>query len=361
MRSALWGFLGAVLGALAVWVSLGTGLLPGREAPSPLRPSLPPVSSPRPEAPAVEVAERVGPAVVGVINEEVFQDWWTGEEAVQRSSGSGVVFDPRGYIVTNYHVVEGADRVMVALADGKTLRGKVVGTDPPTDLAVLKVEASSPLPAVSFADTSRLRVGEVAIAIGHPLGMQFERTVTVGVVSGIRYFTYGQDPRLSRVFKLIQTDAAINPGNSGGALLNARGELIGINTFKFQERENIEGMGFAIPAETVKRVAEELVRWGRVRRAWLGAQFIPAEWGERLFGTPAEKGVFLGRLVPGGPAVRAGLRTGDLILGFDDREIRKAVDAISVLELKKPGQSLRVRFRRNGQERVVTVTLGEMP
>lgn len=358
--------LGALVGGLMVAFVLSGG---GRGSPAASLPAQGPAPSHSPAGrdatrePAVAVAQQVAPAVVGVSSQEVLREYWSGRSFLEPiGSGSGVIFDKGGYIVTNYHVVEGADQVVVALADGRRLEGQLVGADPPTDLAVLKVDAGQ-LTAVNFADSRKVRVGETAIAIGNPLGMEFQRSVTVGVVSGLRSFLYGQD-RLNRVTELIQTDAAINPGNSGGALVNARAELIGINTFKLGDQgggaRGVEGMGFAIPSDTVNRVTRELVRYGRVRRASLGVEFLNREGVAALGLEPLQEGLLVYNISRRGPASRAGLRPGDVILAMDGQRVDTDVEVARLLEGKRPGDRLRLRFRRGDAVRTIDVTLDEM-
>lgn len=311
-------------------------------------------------SPAVGVAERVSPAIVGVTSEEILRDFWTRELFAEPiGSGSGVVFDKEGYIVTNYHVIQNADRVRVVLPGGRDVPARVRGVDPPTDLAVLKIEPTAQLSVAVFADSDKVKVGELAIAIGNPLGMEFARSVTVGVVSGIRSLPYGQG-QMRRVFKLIQTDAAINPGNSGGALVNAAGQVIGINTFKISEQENVTGMGFAIPSNTVKRVTADLVKYGRVRRAVLGVTFMTREEAQYRYGIDVSHGVPIRDVARRSPADQAGLEPGDVILALDGVAINDFVDAIRILEMKRPGERLVIRFRRDGREQEVTVILAEM-
>ncbi|MBX6377134.1 MAG: trypsin-like peptidase domain-containing protein [Clostridia bacterium] len=319
-----------------------------------------PVSpAPAPPAPAVAVAERVGPGIVGIINQERLRDWWTGFRFVPRGAGSGVVIDPRGYIVTNYHVVEGASRLLVVLADGTRLEGAIVGVDPPTDLAVVRVRPPQPLTPAPLGDSDRVRVGETAIAIGNPLGLEFERSVTQGVISGRRALLYGQagDRQFQRVFELLQTDAAINPGNSGGALVDAAGRVIGVNTFKLVQEAGVEGMGFAIPANTVRRVAAELMTHGRVRRAWLGVEVA----GPETAAAAADGGLVITRVAPGSPAVRAGIRVGDILAAVDEVATVHLVDLVRVLETRRPGQQVTLVLRREGRRQTVRVTLGEVP
>lgn len=201
----------------------------------------------------VYAAESVGPAVVGILAKSTAYDRFR-RAYTSESSGSGVIFHRDGYIVTNNHVVEGASELLVSLADGRVVSGRIVGTDAFTDLAVVRIDAED-LPVAVFGDSDLLRVGEVAIAIGNPLGQDFAHTVTAGIISGInRKIQQGE-----RTFTLVQTDAAINPGNSGGPLCNGAGQVIGINTIKFTST-GIEGMGFAIPINIVRRVVNELMR-----------------------------------------------------------------------------------------------------
>ncbi|MDA8441957.1 MAG: trypsin-like peptidase domain-containing protein [Peptococcaceae bacterium] len=215
-------------------------------------------------SPVVGMAAAVSPAVVGIISKGGGTDShpWA---AVGGGSGSGVVFDQTGYIVTNNHVVDGAQEVEVDLADGRMFAAKVIGTDPRTDLAVLKIAAAN-LPAANFGDSDKLQVGELVAAIGNPLGEQYYGSVTAGIVSATRRTVSVGD---SQYIDLLQTDAAINPGNSGGALVNSRGEVIGINSVKISG-DKVEGMGFAIPSNTVIQVTRDLVQNGKVTRPWLG-------------------------------------------------------------------------------------------
>ena len=207
-------------------------------------------------SPVVAIAEQVGPTVVGVSNRGRVSDFFGRTTVTERGSGSGVIIDSRGYIVTNYHVIDGASEIIVTLADGEKVEAKLVGADQQTDLAVLKIEADN-LPVAVLGDSTKLRTGELVVAIGNPLGIEFARSVTMGVVSATeRKLTIGDQQ-----FNLIQTDAAINPGNSGGALVNSRGEVIGINSAKLVI-EGVEGMGFAIPISEARPIIEELIEKG---------------------------------------------------------------------------------------------------
>lgn len=220
--------------------------------------------------PIVQAAKKVGPAVVGITNKALVRDYFNRTQLVEQGSGSGVIYSKDGLIATNNHVVAGAQEIVVSLPDGKTYTGKVLGTDPNTDLAVVKIEADGDLPVAEFGDSDSLMVGEPAIAIGNPLGMEFRGSVTAGVISALnRSLDMGE-----RRFRLIQTDAAINPGNSGGALVNADGQVIGINSAKIAA-SGVEGIGFAIPINEAKPILKELAeKDGWSVRIWGSACWI---------------------------------------------------------------------------------------
>ncbi len=366
MRVALIGLVAGLAGGLIAFKAAAFLTVP-----EPVVPKTPPAvredrsrdrvdSSAAVVSPAVSVAERVAPAVVGVTSEEILRDFWTREEFAEPvGSGSGVIFDRRGYIVTNYHVISNADRVRVVLSGGRDVPAKIRGVDPATDLAVLQIDPTENLPVAELADSDGVKVGELAIAIGNPLGMEFARSVTVGVVSGIRSLPYGQG-QMRRVFKLIQTDAAINPGNSGGALVNSRGQVIGINTFKFGEQNNVVGMGFAIPSNTVKRVIADLVEFGRVPRAVLGVSLVGKDEAQWRYGVNVRSGVLVGAVATGSPADRAGLQAGDIIVSIGGMPVDDFVDAVRILEDRRPGDRVAIRFVRDGREVEVAVRLTEM-
>ncbi len=303
-------------------------------------------------SPAVAVYERVAPSVVLVASRGTRPTLLGPVPATD--FGTGVIFDPRGYIVTNEHVVAGGQRLEVTLDDGRSFAAQLVGADPSTDLAVLRVAAGRPLPAAVFAQ-GPVRPGEVAIAIGNPLGPRLHQSVTVGVVSAVRPMLYGllrADPRVTR---MIQTDVAINPGNSGGPLLNAAGQVIGITTVKLPTVEPgvaAAGLGFAIPAATVQRVVADLVRYGYVKRAWLGVRLLAAP-PDALPGQPQR--LLIAAVVPGSPAARAGLRPGDQVLEWDGRSVRNDLDLIEAIDAAVPGRAVRLTVRRAAG--VVTLSL----
>ncbi|NPV69802.1 MAG: PDZ domain-containing protein [Firmicutes bacterium] len=305
-------------------------------------------------SPAVKVAEKLEHSVVGIVNKAVAGYDFFGRAYVQEQSGSGVIFDSNGYIVTNNHVIEGAKELKVFLSDGRTLPATIVGADPVTDLAVIKVDAQN-LKAAEFGDSDKLKIGEMAVAMGNPLGMDFKGSVTVGVISGKdRTLKIGEE-----TFVLIQTDAVINPGNSGGPLANAAGQVIGINTLKIQ---SAEGMGFAIPINTARGIINSLLSKGRVPRAWLGINLVDRPTAQRYgYEIPLEKGIYVVDVIAGGPAAKAGIRKDDIILAIDDREIVDASTIKAVLAEHKVGDVVKVRLNRKGKDLTISVTLGEMP
>ena len=267
-------------------------------------------------------------------------------------SGSGVIVRPEGIILTNAHVVGSARVVEVRTADGRTFQGTVLGRDAAVDIAVVRVEARN-LPAAPLADSDRLEVGQLAIAIGNPLGL--ERTVTRGVVSAVN-----RDPRgIGIAAGLIQTDAAINPGNSGGPLLDSSGRVIGINTAILA---GTTGLGFAVPINVATDIVEQILTTGRVRRAYLGIDYIEiTPLVAARFNLPVEEGIVVTEVGRNSPAARAGLRVEDFIVGFNGRPVRDGGDLMRFLRETRPGANARVEILRGGRRSTVTVTLGEPP
>ncbi len=294
-------------------------------------------------------------------------------ETAQRvqGAGSGVIIDTRGYVVTNQHVIANANEVTVQLADGRSARARVVGSDPDTDLAVLKI-ALQPLPAIELGRSDRLQVGDVVLAIGNPLAMG--QTVTQGIVSATGRGQLG----LAMFENYVQTDAAINPGNSGGALVDASGRLVAINTAVLRRQDGTEGIGFAIPMNLVRGVVAELIDNGRVARGWLGAglhdveAIIPSggkpaagDIVRNAAGAPRLRGVAVAGVLPGSPAATAGLGIRDLVLRLDGHRVVDARDLISRLAQRRPGSKARLdgyRYEPTGlRPFAVVVTLGERP
>lgn len=306
--------------------------------------------------PVVRAAQAVSPAVVGITNKAVARDWFNRKVVVEQGTGSGVIFDPNGYIVTNNHVVENAQELIVSFADGKTLTGKVVGTDPATDLAVVKVEAAD-LPSVTFGDSDSIMVGEPAIAIGNPLGLEFQGSVTSGVISALnRSIEIGE-----RRFKLIQTDAAINPGNSGGALVNADGQVIGINSAKISVA-GVEGIGFAIPVNTARPILQAIIDHGRVARPYLGVGVFDKETAARNgYQLNIKAGVYVVNVTLGSPADKLGLKRGDIILKINGVETNSVIDLRTAIADCQVGSTVEVVVQRDGQSTTKQVTLEEMP
>ncbi|MBO6292150.1 MAG: trypsin-like peptidase domain-containing protein, partial [Selenomonas sp.] len=305
--------------------------------------------------PAVRAAKAVGPSVVGITNKAVVRDWFNNPVETE-GAGSGVVFRADGYIVTNNHVVSGAKEIIVSLADGRSLKGKLIGADEVTDLAVVKVEASD-LPVATFGDSDGIVVGEPAIAIGNPLGLEFQGSVTSGVISALNRTLDISDKRV----KLLQTDAAINPGNSGGALVNADGEVIGINSAKVAAN-GVEGMGFSIPSNTVQAIIKELIDKGYVARPYLGVTIFDPNTAARYgYQLNIDKGVYVFRLTLGGPADKAGLQRGDIILKMGDKEVNSVSELRRQVGEHKVGDSVKITFDRNGTTHTVDIVLEEMP
>lgn len=305
--------------------------------------------------PAVRAAKAVGPAVVGITNKAVARDWFDNPVETE-GVGSGVIFRADGYIVTNNHVISNAKELIVSLSDGRTLPGKVVGSDELTDLAVVKVDATD-LPTAKFGDSDKTVVGEPAIAIGNPMGLEFQGSVTSGIISALNRTIDIGDSHL----KLLQTDAAINPGNSGGALVNADGEVIGINSSKLAAT-GVEGMGFSIPINTVQTIINQIMDKGYVARPYLGiAVFDPQTAARYGYQLNIDKGVYIFRVTLDGPSDQAGLQRGDVILKIDDTEVNSVSDLRAAINEHQVGDSVKVTYSRNGRTNTASVTLQEMP
>ena len=284
-----------------------------------------------------------------------FGDQLDGDTQHSSSLGSGVIVGPEGYILTNHHVVEAADEIELALADGRKAPAKVVGTDPETDLAVLKVDISG-LPAATFGNPDKLSIGDVVLAIGNPFGVG--QTVTMGIVSALGRSHLG----ISTFENFIQTDAAINPGNSGGALVDATGNLVGINSAIYSRSGGSLGIGFAIPANLARQVMEQIVRTGSVTRGWIGVevQDISAELAES-FKLSNPRGTLIAGVLRGGPADRAGIKPGDILVSVESSQVLDSTSMLNLVAALEPGKQTTLKILRNRNEMLVKVSVGKRP
>ncbi len=325
-------------------------------------------------SPFVKVVREFKDAVVNISAEKVvdarqyhnfdpfFEDWFgPGEKSRQKSLGSGFIFRPEGYILTNYHVVNGADNITVRLSDKMELSGEVVGTDPATDLAVLRIKAEHPLPSIPLGNSDSILVGDWVIAIGNPFPSQgLDRTVTVGVVSAVgrKDLYFGDETPTYQSY--IQTDASINPGNSGGPLVNLAGEVIGINAAIASPTGSNVGIGFAIPINFAKMVIPDLMAKGKVARGWLGIQPRDLTWDDvEAEGLKSASGVVINRIIEGTPAEKAGLRAGDVIVAVNDKSVDDAQAFMQQIWQGRAGSIVRLDVRRQGAAREVSVTLAD--
>ena len=305
--------------------------------------------------PVVRAAKAVGPAVVGITNKAVARDWFNNPVETE-GVGSGVIFRKDGYIVTNNHVISGAKEIIVSLSDGRSLKGKLIGTDEFTDLAVVKVDADD-LPTAVFGNSDNIVVGEPAIAIGNPMGLEFQGSVTVGVISALNRTLDISDKRV----KLLQTDAAISPGNSGGALVNADGEVIGINSAKVAAN-GVEGMGFSIPINTVQIIINELIEKGYVARPYLGVSVFDPQTAARYgYQLNLDKGVYIFQLVLNGPCGKAGFQRGDIILEINGEEVNSVAELRNKIASYHVGDTVTITYDRNDKKHKTDVVLEEMP
>jgi len=330
------------------------------------------------EAQVEAVYSEAAPAVVNVTSRIITYDFFM-QPVPQEGTGSGFIYDTEGHIVTNYHVVENAESVSVALTTGETYAATVVGSDPSNDLAVLRTEAET-LPApIPLGDSDRLRVGQFVIALGNPFGLNF--TLTVGVISSLGRVIQSPDGRF--IGEAIQTDAAINPGNSGGPLLDLEGRVIGVNAQIISPSQASAGIGFAIPANTVRRVVPQLIAQGRYPHPWLGVRILEitpqraSALREAGVDVPGDEGVLVVEVVPGGPAAAAGIRGGDREVQIGNARVLVGGDVITAIngqpvatsqELTvylesetQVGDAVEVTLMRGRQEMTVSVTLAERP
>lgn len=324
----------------------------------------------RPTASYAPVVQRVSPSVVNIYTSktlridpalrEYLREMYgfdrVPSERRQQSLGSGVIVSQDGYILTNNHVVEGADEVKVALADETTIYdAKVIGTDPQTDVAVIKVQADN-LPAIIFADSSKIEVGDVTMAIGDPFGVG--QTVTKGIVSAKDRGGIG----ITNYEDFIQTDASINPGNSGGALVDAKGRLVGLNTAILSRTGGNQGIGFAVPVNLARYVMERIVVNGKVTRGYLGVKIQPITPDvAKQSNLPQRKGALIAEVSPGSPGEQAGLKAGDIVTEFDGKPVTDSRHLQLMVAEKVPGSEVKMKVIRQGEEQTLIAKLGELP
>jgi Do/DeqQ family serine protease len=337
----------------------------------------------------VRIAQQVKPAVVNISTihvekftapeyefyfgspfEDFFDDFFGGQQKQKKQPqprersyqrryegiGSGVIIDPEGYILTNEHVVRGAKEIRVTMSDEKKYTGKVIGQDARTDLAVVRIKAEGKLPFAKLGDSDAIRVGDWAVAIGSPFGL--EETVTAGIISAVRQSLLIED----RDYRdLLQTDAAINRGNSGGPLCNINGEIIGVNTAIYAPTGVFTGIGFAIPINSAKEILDDLIHKGRVVRGWLGVEIRPVDDAiARQFRLPGKQGVLINNVVKGSPAERAGLKRGDVIVGFGGQRIDDVRQLQSATSQTEPKKKVDITVIRNGKQVALQLVTGEM-
>jgi S1-C subfamily serine protease len=321
----------------------------------------------------ISIYERLNAAVVNITTETMAINWFLEPVPQEGGSGSGCIIDERGYVLTNNHVIQNAHKVFINLADGSQFEGMVVGVDPENDIAVVKFDPprGMELRKIPYGDSGNLKVGQKVLAIGNPFAL--ERTLTVGIVSGL-----GRPIQINRnhiIRDMIQTDASINPGNSGGPLLDTRGRMIGLNTMIYSPSGGSVGIGFAVPVNTAKRVVNELIQYGKVRRGWIDAtmvQLFPAL--VRYARLPVNSGLLVSRTRRGGLAEKAGLRQGsdpaqygrsviytggDVIISIDGMKIGSLADMYSALENHKPGDKVTAGIIRGGAATTLEITLAD--
>jgi len=357
------GILGILLGAALVYGLFAFFLIPAEDEIPPEEPveEVPeevdeetvdePLPSPDRDSDTVEVVEQVMPAVVGVSSHRDI-GYFGDRQFEEAGSASGVIISPDGYIVTNQHVIEQAEEIMVVIPDVGQYEAELLGEDPLTDLALLKIDESG-LTYAPFADSGNTRVGETVLAIGNPLGLQ--QTVTAGIISAVERQVMIPGTEYAHTF--IQTDAVVNPGNSGGPLVNLEGEIVGINTAKVA-LAGVEGIGLSIPSNTVERVSSDLVEYGKVHRPHMGV--LIEDWID--YDDPApDKGIHLVEVVPGSPADEAGLQEGDVIVAVNGQSTDYLAKLFDKLLAYYPGDTVTITFYRDGQQNETALTLEERP
>jgi serine protease Do len=309
---------------------------------------------PVPEDLLVNAVDKVSKSVVNIASVRMLHDQLFRVFPVE-GVGSGVIIDEKGYILTNNHVIDDAERLKVTLTDGRVLKGRVAGSDEVTDLAVLKVESDQPLPAAQLGNSDDLKAGQIVLAIGNPFGLTGGPAVTAGIVSSLNRSIQTKNG----VLELIQTDAAINPGNSGGPLVNTKGEVIAISTANMPYAQ---GIGFAVPANTAKSILRELIEKGRVTRPWIGiASMKISPQLARYYGLPASEGALVAKIEPYSPADDAGLRKGDVIEQIDGSKVEDPTQIASRVRGKQVNERLTLTVNRYGRQLQVPVQVDERP
>jgi S1-C subfamily serine protease len=322
----------------------------------------------------IDIYRQAAPAVVNITSTVMQRDFFSFGIVPRSGSGSGVIIDPKGYILTNNHVIENAQRIEVTLSNGNKWSGNLVGTDPYNDLAIIRIDApSEQLQTLPLGSSQDLQVGQKVIAIGNPFGLQ--QTLTTGIISSLgRTIRSEQGQEME---DLIQTDAAINPGNSGGPLLDSEGKIIGLNTVIVSPSGGSVGIGFAIPVDTIKRISSELIENGYVAHPWLGVTLFPVQpWLARELGLKAERGVMIVQIIRDGPADKAGLQGakrvlragnaeipvgGDVIVAFEEEATESSEELVRMIRKKRPGDKVELRVLRENRFKKVRVVLGERP
>ncbi len=363
-----WTIVG--LACAGVLLLIRPGLIGNTMSAAPSNGAVPPGDASEPTRSFADAVRRAGPAVVNIYTARVVdaaaarpsganpllqQHLPAVRQRVEGSLGSGVIVDPAGHVITNHHVIQGADEIRVQLADGRIATPEIVGTDPDTDLAVLRLPMKDP-PIMPMGRSDELRAGDVVLAIGNPFGLS--QTVTQGIVSATGRGRLG----VTDFEDFIQTDAAINFGNSGGALINAQGELIGINTAVLAQNLGTDGISFAIPVNMVRGVMDQIVAHGRVRRGWLGVQSedVPPATAAAL-GIDPPGALHISSVDPHGPAALVGLRRDDLVTHLNGQPILNGQEALNRVAAMAPGSSLNIQARRGAQRLTFRATLQERP
>jgi serine protease Do len=364
--------VGFLLGGLTFY-TLGKLTRQGRYLQSPVTPNVPRQIMETGRA-FSDIVNAVSPSVVNISTTKVvrketgpffddpffdfftpFHDFGAPKKWKERSLGSGVIVSPDGYIITNNHVVEKADEIKVTLFDKRVFKGRIVGADPKTDVAIIRIDASN-LPVLSWGNSDKLQVGEFVLAIGSPYGLS--NTVTMGIISAVGRANVG----IADYEDFIQTDAAINPGNSGGPLVNITGELIGINTAIFSRTGGYQGIGFAVPSNMVRLVMDQLIQKGKVTRGWIGVtiQELTPELAQQ-FGLKKSKGALVSDIVKDSPAARSGINRGDIIVEFNGKEVKDVSSLRNLVSQSKAGSNITLKILRSGKELTVQVNVLELP